>query len=519
MNARIVLIVMTAAIASLLEILDSSIVNVAIPTMMGNIGATLDEISWVTTGYMIANSIVLPIAAWIGTRLGRKKYFTFAILAFTVSSFLCGIAPSLGFLIFFRVVQGFAGGALLPTSQTLIQEAFPPEKAGMAMAIFGISVMVGPALGPTVGGYLTDNYGWRSIFNINVPLGLIAATLAWTNVEDVSFERRPDDKGVDWWGLFFLCLGVGSFQFILERGEALGWWDSIAIRTCSITAVLGIASFIYWELKIPNPIMHLRLFKHNVLRSGTMLMLALGVMLYALTFAIPIFAARVMPNMSATETGMLFMPGALATAVFMLPVGFLCSKVNPKFLVFIGIALGEASVFYMTQFTTDTGPHEILMPLILRGIGMAFLFIPINQMVLGSFRGEALGQVAGMQNFFRQLGGSIGIASLDTLITRFSTQNYNNLLTNVNALNPAAYQTFRQTMSMANTKMSSSVGLWQQTALAAKGLYGRVARQVFILSFEQLCWVIVAVVALGLIPLFFIKPAKHTGGKPIIDAH
>src|SRR5271155_5265338 len=183
MNIRIALIILTAALAALLEIIDSSIVNVAIPTMMGNIGATLDEISWVTTGYMIANSIVLPIAAWLGTRLGRRRYFTAAILLFTIASFACGMAPNLGFLILFRILQGTAGGALLPTSQTLIQEQFPREKAGMAMAIFGLSVMVGPALGPTLGGYLTDNFGWRSIFNVNVPIGLLAASLSWINVE------------------------------------------------------------------------------------------------------------------------------------------------------------------------------------------------------------------------------------------------------------------------------------------------------------------------------------------------
>ena len=194
MNIRVVLIVATAAIASLLEIIDSSIVNVAIPTMMGNIGATLDEISWVTTGYMIANSIVLPIAAWLGTRLGRKNYFTGAILLFTASSFACGIAPNLILLIFFRILQGLAGGALLPTSQTLIQEAFPPEKRGLAMAIFGLSIMVCPALGPTLGGYLTDNFGWRSIFNVNVPIGLLAATLSWANVQNVNYENK--DKSV-----------------------------------------------------------------------------------------------------------------------------------------------------------------------------------------------------------------------------------------------------------------------------------------------------------------------------------
>jgi MFS transporter, DHA2 family, multidrug resistance protein len=524
MSSQAILIIFTAAIASLLEIIDSSIVNVAIPTMMGNIGATLDEISWVTTGYMIANSIVLPIAAWLGTRLGRRNYFTTAILLFTLASFACGLSPNLTCLIFFRIIQGLAGGALLPTSQTLIQEQFPREKAGMAMAIFGMSVMVGPALGPTLGGYLTDNFGWRSIFNVNVPLGLLAATLSWLNVYDMKgsegLAEQAKKNGVDWWGLTFLCVGVGCFQYILERGEADQWMESNVIRTCAFFAVVGITSFIWWELKIKNPIMNLRLFKSNIVRSGTALMLMLGIMLYALTFVIPIYVSTVVPSMSATQTGMLFMPGSIATAIFMLPVGNLLRWFNPKILVLIGIGLAEAAVFAMTQFTVDSGAHAILVPLVLRGIAMAFLFVPINQMVLGSFSGQELGQVAGMQNFFRQIGGSIGISSLDTLITRFSAQHYNDMMANVNALNPAAYRSFTQGgAAMAGGKLSSAIGLWNPTALAVRGLHSRVLLQVFIMSFEQLCWVIMAIVACGLIPLYLIKYTVKKNAKPIMDSH
>lgn len=522
MSGQTIAIIFTAAIASLLKIVDSSIVNVAIPTMMGNIGATLDEISWVSTGYMIANSIVLPIAAWIGMRVGRKKYFTSAILLFTAASFACGISPNLAFLIFFRVLQGIAGGALLPTSQTLIQEQFPREKAGMAMAIFGMSIMVGPALGPTLGGYLTDTFGWRSIFNVNVPLGLLAATLSYLNVYDSpggnELQEKAKKSGVDWWGLTFLCVGVGCFQYILERGEADQWFDSKAIRACAFLATAGITSFIYWELKIPNPIMNLRLFKNNVVRSGTSLMLMLGIMLYALTFVIPIYVSTVVPNMTATQTGVLFIPGSIATALFMLPVGNLLRYVNPKVLVLVGLVIAEMAVFTMTQFTVDGGSRAIMIPLILRGIAMAFLFVPINQMVLGSFSGPELGQVSGMQNFFRQVGGSIGISSLDTLLTRFGAQNYNDMMAKVNSLNPEAYRSFAQSSGLAAGKLNSAIGLWTPQMLAAKSLHGRVMLQVFIMSFEQLCWVIMAIVACGLIPLYLIKYKKNTGG-PVMDSH
>jgi DHA2 family multidrug resistance protein len=523
MSSQAIAIIITAAIASLLEIVDSSIVNVAIPTMMGNLGATLDEISWVTTGYMIANSIVLPIAAWLGTRLGRRNYFTAAILMFTIASFACGIAPNLGSLIFFRILQGLAGGALLPTSQTLIQEQFPREKAGMAMAVFGMSVMVGPALGPTLGGYLTDNFGWRSIFYVNVPLGLFAAFMSWTNVYDMRggelMAIEAKKNGVDWWGLLFLCVGVGCFQFILERGEADQWFESDIIRACAVFALLGISTFIWWELKIKNPIMNLRLFKHNIVRSGTQLMLMLGIMLYALTFVIPIYVSTVIPQMSATQTGMLFMPGSIATAIFMLPVGNLLRYVNAKYLVLVGIIVAECAVFSMTKFTVDSGANAIYVPLILRGIAMAFLFVPINQMVLGSFSGQELGQVAGMQNFFRQIGGSIGISSLDTLITRFSAQHYNDLMTSVNALNPAAYRDLMKSAGMPGGKLASAIGLWNPTSLAVKSLHNRVLLQVFIMSFEQLCWVIMGIVACGLIPLYLIKYTPKKNAKVVMDSH
>jgi DHA2 family multidrug resistance protein len=522
MNKRALLIILTAAIASLLEIIDTSIVNVAIPTMMGNIGATLDEISWVTTAYMIANSVILPISAWIGARLGRRNYFTAAIAIFTIASFACGMAPNLGSLIFFRLIQGLAGGALLPTSQTLIQEQFPREKAGMAMAIFGLSVMVGPALGPTLGGYLTDNYGWRSIFNINVPVGIIAAFLSWSNVYDAAGSEeaaeRAKKSGVDWWGLLFLCMGVGCFQYILERGQADQWFDSKAISACAVFAVIGVIAFIVWELQVKNPIMNLRLFKQNIIRSGSAMMLMLGILLYSLTFVIPIFVSTVIPNMSATQTGLLFMPGSIATALCMLPVGNILRWVSPKILVVVGLIVGEAAVFSMTKLTDQSGTAELLIPLILRGISVAFLFVPINQMVLGSVTVAELPEVSSMQNFFRQLGGSIGISSLDTLITRFSAQNYNDLMVHVNALNPAAIQTVMQSRGMANAKMAAQIGMWNPEYLSAKTLHGRALLQTFLMSFGQLCWVIMIVVAFAIVPLILIKPKIKQGG-PILDAH
>jgi DHA2 family multidrug resistance protein len=518
MGIRGILIVVTAAVASLLEIIDTSIVNVAIPTMMGNIGATLDDISWVSTGYMIANSIILPISGWLGMRFGRKNYFTLAIIAFTTASFMCGAAPNLGFLVMCRIVQGLAGGALLPTSQTLIQEQFPQEKAGLAMAIFGMSIMVGPALGPTVGGYLTDNFGWRSIFYVNVPLGLIAGLLSWRNVTDQEGSGREAEMakkaGVDWTGLFLLCITIGCFQYILERGQEDQWFESKTIRTCAGLSLSGFIAFIYWELHTAHPILDLRLFKTNVVRWGSFLMLVLGILIYALTFVIPIFVSTIIPAMSATQTGLLFIPGSVATAALMVPAGLLLKWFPPKTLVVVGLVLSETLLLIMARLTSISGSDDVLVPMLIRGMAMPFLFVPINQMVLGSVDRSILANVASLQNFFRQVGGSIGISLLSTLLSRYGAQNYLELMSTVNALNSATLLSG----GAGASHMASQLGMATPALLSAKSLHGRALLQSFSLSFEQLCATIMVIVACGVIPVIFIKPKKHTG-PPVMNAH
>lgn len=518
MSKKSIIIIITAVMAALLEILDASIVNVAVPTMMGNLGVTLDAISWVSTGYMIANSIILPIAAWFGSRLGRRNYFTGAILIFTLSSFLCGISPNLVVLVICRVIQGLSGGALLPTAQTLIQEQFPKEKATLGMAIFGMSIMIGPALGPVLGGYLTDNFGWRSIFNVNIPIGIIAAICSYLYIDqNKSASSDAQKKSVDWMGFALLFLGVGCFQFVLERGQAEGWLDSIAIRWCLLFAVTSIGSFIGWELRVKNPIMNLRLFKTNAVNAGSALMMALGVILYTLTFVVPVLSDHVM-HLTATQTGVLFIPGSIATAMAMMMVSKLAKHFHPRVIILTGIGLATSSVLLMTQFSTSTGQHELFIPLILRGVGAGFLFIPILSSVTSQFKGEELAQVNGLMNFFRQIGGSIGIASLSLLLTRFSKQNYNDLIGHVSLLSTSGYQDFmRISQGAAHQSLGSNVGFGTGASFAVKSLYGRVMQQSFMMSFTQLCWCIIIIVVFMLVPVFMMKMQRRLDSK--VDAH
>ncbi len=512
------LIILTAVLASLLEIIDTSIVNVAIPTMMGNLGATLEDISWVVTGYIIANAIVLPLSAWLGGRIGRRKYFVGCILLFTATSVACGLAPNLITLTIFRIFQGLAGGALLPTSQTLIYEQFSKEKAGVGSAIFGMSVMIGPTLGPTLGGYLTDHFGWRMIFNINLPLGLLAAGMAYMNVKEPSHARaKTEPKArIDSVGLALLTVGIGSLQYVLERGQADEWFASKVIATCTLIASISIPTFIWWELKVKDPIINLRLFLNPLVRSGTALMLALGFFLYGLVFITPIFVVRVL-HYNATETGMLFIPGSLLTAFCMPFIGKALQKFDGRYLIFIGFCFIEICAFMMTQYSAQTDHNQIFWALIVRGLAMAFLFVPINTVVLGQFQGPNLGQVSGLMNLLRQIGGSIGIALLSTLLTKNSHQNYVDLAGRVSLLDPATRLAVQQIQVGMAGKMSELVGFAAPNQATLQALYYRIENQVFVMSFAQMMWIMIVIVAFAIIPLLFLKAPK--GPLKAVDVH
>ncbi len=516
-------IIFVAVLASLLEIIDTSIVNVAIPSMMGNLGATLADISWVVTGYIIANAIVLPLSGWAGERIGRRKYYIGCIILFTATSVACGLAPNLFTLTLFRILQGLAGGALLPTSQTLIYEQFPKEKAGIAGAIFGMSVMIGPTLGPTLGGYLTDQFGWRMIFNINLPLGLLAAFVAFIyikepvrTVEQSSAHARAKSKPIDMMGLALLALGIGCLQYVLERGEADDWFSSTGIVVTTLIAAVCLPAFVAWELKVEHPIVNLRLFKNPLVVNGTLLMAALGFFLYGIIFMLPVFVSRVF-HYDATQIGMLFIPGSILTAVLMPFIGKAMGKYDPKKMIFIGLVSLEICMVMMTQFSSLSSHQEIINTLFMRGFGMAFLFVPINSSILSQFSGPALGQVAGLMNLLRQIGGSIGIALIGTLLTVNSNQNYLDLVTHVSLLKPATQQAYFQMSSGMSHKMSSAIGMAEGSQAALKSIYYRVQNQAFMMSFNQLLYVIMIIFAFSLIPLYRLQlRSKPTGA---IDAH
>src|SRR5689334_4767008 len=429
------LIGIAVTMAAMLELIDTSIVNVAIPHMMGNLGATLDEISWVSTGYIIANVIVIPMSGWLSAYFGRKRYLTGSIILFVVSSFFCGAATSLGGLVFWRVVQGIGGGALLSTAQATLFEAFPPKEVGIGQAMFGVGVMVGPTIGPTLGGYIVDNYNWPWIFYINVPLGIIAAIMVATYVKDAAHQEKADT--VDVTGFLLLALCVGSLQFMLEKGERYDWFDSRLVTGLAIASALSFILLLWHELTTDEPIINFRVLKSRQLAAGVSIAAVLGLALFGSIFVLPIFLQN-LHGLTANQTGMVILPGALASAFTMAFVGKNANRLDARATVTVGAFLFFIAMYMLSRMTLVSGPEETFWPLIIRGVGLGLIFVPLTNASMAELKVSELAQGTGMFNLTRQLGGSLGIAIMATLLTRFTTQSKQLLTEHVTTIDPVS---------------------------------------------------------------------------------
>jgi DHA2 family multidrug resistance protein len=418
---RRVIITITAVMCALLEIVDTTIVNVALTNMRGSLGATLTDVAWVITAYAIANVIVIPMTSWLSQQFGRRNYFAVSIIIFTVSSFLCGNATNIWELVAFRFIQGLGGGALLVTAQTIITESYPVAKRGMAQAIYGMGVIVGPTLGPPLGGYIVEHASWPFIFYINIPLGIIATILTLTFVRSPKYSEKLKASQVDWWGIFFLATFVGSLQFVLEHGQQDDWFNEPLIVLLSITSLFGLLAFIWREMTYKHPIVNLEVLKDGNLRIGIVMCFILGFGLYSSTLIIPIYTQSVL-GWTATDAGLLLIPGSITTAILMPFVGKMIQKGIPQgYMVGVGFLVFFIFTFWMRNIMTiDTGVEHFFWPLIFRGIGLGLLFVPITALSLSTLRGKSIGEGAAFTGMFRQLGGSFGVAIVTTFITRFS---------------------------------------------------------------------------------------------------
>ncbi|WNM17806.1 DHA2 family efflux MFS transporter permease subunit [Flavobacterium capsici] len=504
---RRVIITITAVLCALLEIVDTTIVNVALNNMRGTLGATLTDIAWVITAYAIANVIVIPMTSWLSQQFGRRNYFATSIIIFTVASFMCGQATNIWELVAFRFIQGLGGGALLVTAQTIITESYPVEKRGMAQAIYGMGVIVGPTLGPPLGGYLVDNYSWPYIFYINIPIGIIATFLTLTFVRSPKYGNKLKANQVDWIGIFLLSAFVGSLQYVLEHGQQDDWFNDGTITFLSVVSLLGLFFFIWREMTYEFPIVNLRVLKDGNLRIGTVMCFILGFGLYGSTFIIPLYTQSIL-GWTATDAGLILVPSSITTAILMPFIGRMIQKGIPQsYMVAIGFFIFFIFSYWMhIEMTPDTGVENFFWPLIMRGVGLGLLFVPITTLALSTLSGKSIGEGAAMTGMMRQLGGSFGIAIITTFIARFNQEHRVNLISH---LDPA--KTVVQERIAALQRGFMSKGFSYDVALekAYKVLDFGVTKQSTVLSYMDV-FLYLGVLFLLCIPItLLIKRSKN----------
>ncbi|MES2386641.1 MAG: DHA2 family efflux MFS transporter permease subunit [Bacteroidota bacterium] len=482
-GARKWIITITVICCALLELIDTSVVNVALTQLMGNLGATLSEVSWVIAAYGIANVIIVPMAGWLSLKFGRTRYFAASIILFTVASILCGTSTNIWELVFFRFMQGIGGGALLATSQSILFETFPPHERGLAGAMYGMGVVIGPTLGPTIGGYIVDNYDWPWIFFVNVPIGIIATILTIYYIKDPGYAKalRAKMRGIDFPGIFLLILGVGNLQMVLEQGEREDWFHTPYITVCTIAAVIGVVGFIWRELTAENPIVDLKVLKNPSLAIGTLLSFILGFGLFGSVFIIPVFSQQIL-GFTALQTGQMLIPGAIATGFMMPIVGRLIGAgVSQKIMIPIGFFLFFVfTVMLYNIITPFSGTDDFFYPLLVRGFGLGLIFVPLTTLSLSTLKGQEIAQGAGLTAMIRQLGGAFGVAILSTYLQVKAAGHRNDLLAYVGSGDPAV------TSRLAGLKasfMSKGFDSLRATQQAYQALEGMLTRQAMMLTF------------------------------------
>jgi DHA2 family multidrug resistance protein len=505
--------VITAISCAVLELIDTTIVNVSLREISGSIGATTTEIAWVTTSYAISNVIIIPLTSMLSDLFGRRIYFTASVIIFTVASLMCGLSNSLWTLVFWRFIQGLGGGGLLSTAQTIIIGAFPPQKLSTANAIFGMGMIMGPTFGPTIGGYITDNITWHWIFFVNIPIGIIATFLSWTYITDRIGAVKP--RKIDWWGIIFLIMAIGSLQYVLEEGTSKDWFESGEIVVMSILALFGLLAFIYRELSIDYPAVNIRLYKNYNLAMGSVMNLMLGMMLFGTVFIFPLFA-QISLGWTATQTGVFMIPGALCSAVAMPIVGKLLGNGNnPKSIIIIGIMLTFGFLMMLGFASPDSNENNFYLPFVLRGFGMAFMMSPILSLAVGGLRGKDMAQAIGLANMIRQLGGAVGIALINVCITHLNSQIRANMLGYINIYDTvSADRISLLTQNFVNAGRSME----EAQALATRSLEGALFQQQALVSYTH-GFFMVGFIILTCIPVVLLIRHSKTAKSAVIADH
>jgi len=501
-GARKWLITITVITCAIMELIDTSIVNVATRQIAGNLGATVEETAWVITAYAISNIIIIPLTGFLGDLFGRRNYFTASIILFTIASFMCGFSGSIWTLVFWRFIQGIGGGALLATAQTVLVETFPPEELDKANGIFGAGIVMGPTLGPVLGGYLTDNYSWSWIFYVNIPVGIVAAILSWKYIKGAS--KKLAGK-VDYWGILALIVGVGSLQLLLEEGERKDWFASNFIIISLILAIGGIVLFILRELKAKNPVVDIRVLRNRNVAVGSALRFAFGLAIYCSVFLYPVFVQGFL-GWNATRTGLLILPGAFLTGMLMGLNGALIKKgVSPKILLVFGFAMVILYEYISYRLATPmAGEWDFLWPQLIRGVGFGFIFVPAASLTLAGLKGKDIAQASGLSNMLQLLGGSIGLALINTYVTRRIAAHRADLMSNVSLYNPAAKERMHQLIAQL---MSGGKSAAQAKQMAMGIMDGTLSVQSSMIAYSE-GFMMIGIICAVILPLVFFARIK-----------
>jgi MFS transporter, DHA2 family, multidrug resistance protein len=499
-------IALVVTMATFMEVLDTSIANVSLPHIAGNLSAGSDESTWVLTSYLVSNAIILPISGWLSTIMGRKRFYMTCVALFTVSSFLCGFAPNLGMLIFFRVLQGLGGGGLAPSEQAILADTFEPAKRGIAFAIYGIAVVTAPAIGPTLGGFITDNYSWRWIFFINIPVGIISLLLTNRLVEDPPYLRGRKAGRIDYVGLVLIAVGLGALQIVLDKGQRDDWFGSSFIVTYSIVAAVGLVAAFFWEWNYDHPIVELRLLKSRSFLISTCAMFMLGVVLFGTTLLLPQMLQELF-GYTAQEAGMVLSPGGIAVILLLPAVGILISKMDARYMIAFGFAVTSIGLFHFSTLTLDVSFSQAVWSRVLQACGLAFLFIPIQTVAYIGMPREKSNSISGITNLARNIGGSVGISFVTTFLARRTQYHQSFLAEHMGASNPA----FRRALTgSANTLIHHGSTASAASQQAYGLLYNTVGRQAGFLAYMDTFWIL-AIGAAILVPcVFLMKKARAT---------
>ncbi len=510
------LVALTVTIATFMEVMDTSIANVALPHIAGGLSAGLDESTWVLTSYLVSNAAVLPISAWLSDRYGRKRFYMTCVALFTVSSFLCGLAPSLGLLVFFRVLQGLGGGGLGPSEQAILADTFPPQKRGMAFAVYGMAVVLAPAIGPTLGGWITDHYSWRWIFYVNVPFGILSLSLAQIMVKDPPWLEKSraeaKQRGIDFLGLVLVATSLGTFQVVLDKGQRDEWFASSFIRIFTVISITSIIFFLYWDWRHKYPVVNLKLFRNRNYATSNVLMFLLGAVLLGSAVLIPQFLQTLL-GYSAQKAGEVLTPGGFALLLILPIVGKLVTKIDPRLLIAFGFVVSGLALFELSHINLAIDFHTAVWWRIHQALSLAFLFVPINTISYTDIPREQNNQVSAMVNLMRNIGGSVGISIFSTMLARREQVHQTFLAANI-APGSSAYEHYVSAVTQRLT--AGGAGAHAAGQLATGLVYQAVQRQSAVLAYIDVIWIFIIASFIGALVVWLAKrrppgeaPAGH----------